>query len=97
LQHFDLTPAMIDNATFMRGRGCNHCHHTGFRGRVAVHEQMLMNAAIREMTINREPTQNIRRQARLLGMKTLVEDCMDKALSGMTHVSEVHHLEHGGH
>lgn len=97
LQHFDLTPAMIENATFMRGRGCNHCHHTGFRGRVAVHEQMLMNAAIREMTFNREPTQNIRRQARLLGMKTLVEDCMDKALEGMTHVSEVHHLEHGGH
>lgn len=97
VQHFDLTPDMIENATFMRGRGCNHCHHTGFRGRVAVHEQMIMNAAIREMTFNREPTQNIRRQARLFGMKTLVDDCLDKALAGGTHLSEVYNLEKGGH
>lgn len=97
IQHFDLTPDMIENATFMRGRGCNNCHHTGFRGRVAVHEQMVMNSAIREMTFNREPTQNIRRQARLFGMKTLVDDCLDKALTGVTHLSEVYNLEKGGH
>lgn len=97
LQHFDITAEMIETATFMRGRGCNHCHHTGFRGRVAVHELMAMNSAIREMTFNREPTQNIRRQARLFGMKTLVEDCLEKALKGVTHVSEVFHLEKGGH
>ena len=97
LQHFDITDEMAANATWMRGRGCNHCHHTGFRGRVAVHELMTMNAAVREMTFNREPTQNIRRQARLFGMKTLVEDCLDKALAGTTHVSEVFHLEKGGH
>ncbi len=97
IQHFDITPEMIENATFMRGRGCNNCHHTGFRGRVAVHEQMIMNAAIREMTFNREPTQNIRRQARLFGMKTLVDDCVDKALTGVTHLSEAFHLEKGGH
>lgn len=97
LQHFDITPEMAAAATWMRGRGCNHCHHTGFRGRVAVHELMTMNSAVREMTFNREPTQNIRRQARLFGMKTLVEDCLDKALAGTTHVSEVFHLEKGGH
>ena len=97
LEHFDITEEMAANATWMRGRGCNHCHHTGFRGRVAVHELMTMNAAIREMTFNREPTQNLRRQARLFGMKTLVEDCLDKALAGTTHVSEVFHLEKGGH
>lgn len=97
IEHFDLTPDMIETATFMRGRGCNNCHHTGFRGRVAVHEQMVMNAAIREMTFNREPTQNIRRQARLFGMKTLVDDCLDKALAGVTHLSEVYNLEKGGH
>lgn len=97
IEHFDLTPDMIENATFMRGRGCNNCHHTGFRGRVAVHEQMIMNSAIREMTFNREPTQNIRRQARLFGMKTLVDDCLDKALTGVTHLSEVYNLEKGGH
>ncbi|MBL6706801.1 MAG: type II/IV secretion system protein, partial [Planctomycetaceae bacterium] len=90
IEHFDITQDMLATATFMRGKGCSHCHHTGFRGRVAVHELMTMNAAIREMTFNREPTQNIRRQARLFGMKTLDEDCLDKALKGQTHLSEVY-------
>jgi type IV pilus assembly protein PilB len=96
LQHFDVTPDMAEDATFMRGRGCNHCHHTGFRGRVAVHEQMVMSTVLREMTFNREPSQNIRRQARLLGMRTVVEDCLDKAMAGVTNLTEVHHLEAGG-
>jgi type IV pilus assembly protein PilB len=97
IEHFDITPDMLSAATFMRGKGCNQCHHTGFRGRVAVHELMVMNAGIREMTFNREPTQNIRRQARLMGMKTLEEDCLDKALKGQTHLSEVYRLQKGGH
>jgi len=97
LQQFDITPEMRASATFMRGRGCNHCHHSGFRGRVAVHELMVMNSAIREMTFNREPTQNIRRQARLFGMKTLVDNCLEKALIGVTNLTEVYALEKGGH
>jgi len=95
LQQFDITQEMMDRATFMRGVGCNHCHHTGFRGRLAVHELMVMNAGIREMTFNREPSQNIRRQARLFGMKTLVDDCLDKALKGVTHLTEVYALDKG--
>ena len=39
-----------------------------------------MTGAIREMTFNREPTQTIRRQARLLGMRTLLEDGVQKHL-----------------
>lgn len=97
LQHFDISPEVASNSTFMRGKGCGHCHQTGFRGRVAVFELMVMNSAIREMTFNREPSQNIRRQARLFGMRTLVDDCLDKALKGLTHFSEVHSLEKGGH
>ncbi len=97
LQHFDISPEVAANSTFMRGKGCSNCHQTGFRGRVAVFELMVMNSAIRELTFNREPSQNIRRQARLFGMKTLVDDCLDKALKGLTHLSEVYSLEKGGH
>jgi type IV pilus assembly protein PilB len=77
------------NASFMRGRGCAHCHHTGYRGRLGIFEMMRLNSAIREMTFNREPTQTIRRQARLLGMKTLLEDGVNKALRGITTLEEV--------
>src|SRR6478609_8910920 len=35
-----LSPDQVTNATFMRGRGCNHCHHTGYRGRKGIFEMM---------------------------------------------------------
>ena len=84
-----LTPDRIKTATFMRGRGCSHCHHTGFRGRMGIFELMKMNSILREMTFRRESTQAIRRQARLLGMRTLLEDGVNKALKGMTTLDEV--------
>ena len=69
LEAFSISQEQASAATFMRGRGCNHCQHTGYRGRVAVFEMMTMNSKLREMTFNREPSQNIRRQARLMGMR----------------------------
>jgi type IV pilus assembly protein PilB len=93
LDHFDVSPDQAAAATFVRGKGCNHCQHTGFRGRIAVFELMTMNSTIREMTFRSEPTQNIRRQARLFGMKTIVEDAKDKALQGVTSLAEVYRLE----
>jgi type IV pilus assembly protein PilB len=84
-----ITPDRLAGATFMRGRGCNHCHHSGYRGRLGIFEMMRMNPTIREMTFTRQPTQAIRRQARLLGMNTLLEDGVLKALKGITTVEEV--------
>jgi type IV pilus assembly protein PilB len=84
-----LTPERLVGATFMRGRGCNHCHHTGYRGRLGIFELLRLNSAIREMTFNREPSQTIRRQARLHGMRTLLEDGVNKSLKGITTLEEV--------
>jgi type IV pilus assembly protein PilB len=97
LELFELTPDMASEANFMRGKGCTGCQHTGFRGRKAVFEMMLMNSTLREMTFRSEPTQNIRRQARLFGMKTLVEDAVDKAMMGVTTLMEAFKLKSGGH
>jgi type IV pilus assembly protein PilB len=58
---------------------------------------MTMTSAIREMTFKGEPTQNIRRQAQMMGMKTLVGDALDKALIGVTSIAEVLMLHRGGH
>ena len=97
LEQFDLTPDRLEGANFHKGKGCNHCQHTGFRGRKAVFELMMMNAKLREMAFNSEPTQNIRRQARLFGMKTLVEDAVEKAIQGATTLTEAYKLQSGGH
>ena len=58
---------------------------------------MMMNGALRDMAFRSEPTQNIRRQARLFGMRTLVEDAVDKALAGVTTLAEAYKLQGGGH
>lgn len=94
---FNINKEELEEGNWVRGRGCNNCQHTGFKGRRAVFELMTMNTTLREMAFNSEPAQNIRRQARLLGMRTLVEDAKDKAFDGMTSLSEVMKLSKGGH
>ena len=94
---FNITPEELSEGQWVRGKGCNNCKHTGYKGRRAVFELMTMNSTLREMAFNSEPAQNIRRQARLLGMKTLVEDAKDKAFAGMTTLAEVYKLSKGGH
>ena len=84
-----LTPGELKKANFMKGKGCSHCNKTGYRGRKGIFEMMSMTAAMREMTFKGESTQNIRRLARLQGMRTLFEDGMIKALKGMTTLEEV--------
>jgi type IV pilus assembly protein PilB len=84
-----LAPDKLAGATFMRGRGCNNCHHTGYRGRIGIFELLRMNSAIREMTFEQAPTQTIRRQARKLGMRTLLEDGISKSLRGNTTLEEI--------
>jgi type IV pilus assembly protein PilB len=97
IDFFALTDDELAEAEFTKGRGCNDCQHTGYRGRRAVFELMVMNSTIRDMVFQSEPTQNIRRQARLFGMATLVDDAKLKAMKGLTSLSEVYKLSKGGH
>jgi type IV pilus assembly protein PilB len=76
-------------STFARGRGCAHCNHTGYRGRVAIFEMMRLTSQIREMTFAQAPTQTMRKVARQNGMRTLLEDGILKALKGVTTLEEV--------
>ncbi len=95
IDQFGITPDQLATGKFIRGKGCNNCQHTGYRGRCAVFELMVMNSTLREMTFKSEPAQNLRRQARLFGMKTLVEDALDKAVAGRTTTMEVSKLDKG--
>jgi type IV pilus assembly protein PilB len=84
-----MSSEQASKATFLRGKGCNHCHHTGYRGRLGIFELLKMSSAIREMTFNREATQTIRRVARQNAMRTLLEDGVAKAFKGITTLEEV--------
>jgi len=97
IDFFQLSDEELEEGEWVRGKGCNACQHTGYKGRRAVFELMTMNSTLREMAFNSEPSQNIRRQARLFGMRTLVDDARDKAMAGLTTLSEVLKLSKGGH
>ena len=92
-----VTEEQAKTANWVRGKGCQNCQHTGYRGRKAVFELMMMNSTLRDMSFRSEPAQNIRRQARLFGMKTLYEDALDKAMIGVTTINEALRLFQGGH
>jgi type IV pilus assembly protein PilB len=84
-----ITSDQAAKATFMKGRGCNHCRQTGYRGRIAIFELLKMTSIIRELTFAQAPTQEIRRKARSGGMRTLLDDGIAKALKGATTLDEV--------
>lgn len=72
---------------------------TGFRGRKAVFEMMLMNPEIRELTFNKAQSSDIRKAALAAGMKGLVEDGRTKVLKGVTTPQEIAKVSQfdGGH
>ena len=80
---------MLAKATWMKGRGCSHCRQSGFRGRIGIYEMMRMTGQLRELTFAQAPAQELRRKARAGGMRTLLEDGIQKALKGNTTLEEV--------
>jgi type IV pilus assembly protein PilB len=87
-----ITPEQAASANFMKGRGCNHCSGSGFRGRLGIFELMLMTSKIRELTFQGASTQNIRKEALKSGMSTLYDDGIRKVLEGITTIEEVFHV-----
>jgi type IV pilus assembly protein PilB len=82
----------VATANFVKGRGCGNCQGSGFRGRLAIFELMLMSSKIRELTFNEAPTIELRRTAVAEGMKTLYKDGLDKVLRGVTTLEEVYRV-----
>ena len=73
----------------MKGRGCVHCNFTGYRGRTAIHELMPIDETIRELIQASSSAQQIRNYSISRGMKTLLQDGMERAARGETTLQEV--------
>ncbi|MFH0858932.1 MAG: GspE/PulE family protein [Candidatus Omnitrophota bacterium] len=72
-----------------RGRGCEACKGTGFKGRSGLFELMTVDDEIREMIISESSTVSLRNKSREKGMRVLSEDGIAKALAGITTIEEV--------
>ncbi|MCS4558766.1 hypothetical protein L9G74_20300, partial [Shewanella sp. C32] len=74
---------------FYRGKGCNHCKETGYRGRFGIFQLMLMTREVRDLVVKNATADQLRMEALKSGMITLREDGLEKARRGMTTVEEV--------
>jgi len=89
LADLDLTPSDVAGKTFFRGRGCDACNNTGYKGRVGLYELMIMNNNLREMIMKDASTEELRDAARSYGMVTLRDAGMRSAEDGATTLEEV--------
>jgi type IV pilus assembly protein PilB len=89
LYDLQLTSTDIEGKTFYRGGGCVACNNTGYKGRTAIHEFMLMTDELRLMINDRAPANELRSAAIKGGMFTLRDSGLLKAHQGVTTVEEI--------
>ncbi len=78
-----------EDVLFWRGTGCPHCHHTGFYGRIAVHELFIVNEEVRGLISRNAPFGEILEAASRAQFHPMRYDGMKKVLRGLTTLEEV--------
>jgi type IV pilus assembly protein PilB len=79
----------LEDVPFYRGRGCAHCRFTGYHGRIAFHELVIITEEIRTLISESRSAQEITRAAAKVGYKPLRYDGLKKALLGLTTIDEI--------
>jgi len=79
----------LQGRTFFRGKGCDACNNTGYKGRLGLFELLVMNDTIRDMIMTNATTDELRETARSFGMVTLRETGIKNIFGGVTTADEV--------
>jgi type IV pilus assembly protein PilB len=77
-----------DNMVF-RGKGCQNCNQTGYKGRIGLYEVMPLSSDMRSMILKGASSDEIAKQADKEGMFTLRDDGIDKVKQGVTTIEEL--------
>jgi type IV pilus assembly protein PilB len=89
LEQAGLSAAEAAKCRPVKGAGCGNCSETGFKGRVAVYEVMVLSETLKEFVLNGASSTEIKREAIRGGMSTLRRSSLNKVLEGGTTLSEV--------
>lgn len=79
----------FDKQKFYKGKGCEKCNQTGYRGRVGIYEVMEVDDEIRQLTLKKTNEEEIKKAAVQNGMITMFQDGFDKIASGLTTIEEI--------
>jgi len=82
----------ISKITLYRGRGCEECTGTGYKGRTGIFELFIMSEEIQELVLQKAPANVLHAKAQELGMVTMAMDGWNKVMQGITTLEEVHRV-----
>jgi type IV pilus assembly protein PilB len=84
-----VSAAELEGFTPKKGTGCGNCADTGYKGRVALYEVMVMGETLKEFVLNGASALEIKKEAIRQGMATLRRSALNKFLQGLTTLDEV--------
>jgi type IV pilus assembly protein PilB len=89
LADLEVTTDQIVGKKFYKGRGCERCNNSGYKGRLGLYEFLVMTDALRDMVVRNASTEELREAARKGGMVTLRDSGMAGIYAGQTTAEEV--------
>ncbi|MEQ1814229.1 MAG: GspE/PulE family protein [Candidatus Nitrotoga sp.] len=87
-----ISPEAAQTMHFRIGRGCGHCRGTGYRGRKAVAELLILDDEMREMIVARDPIRKLKELARRNGLRVLRESAIEAVANGETTLEEINRV-----
>ncbi len=92
LERSGIDPKQFVGHKWYEGAGCGHCNGTGFRGRKAITELLVLTPRIRQMIVERRPAEELLAAAISDGMTTLRQSAIGKVLAGETTLKEINRV-----
>ena len=89
IHDFDITREELQKVEIYKGKGCQECKYTGYSGRNAIYEMLVVTDAIRSLILSRSSSAQIKEKAISMGMRTLRSDGWRKIKAGLTTPDEV--------
>ncbi len=89
LQNIGILPDEIKAATVFRAKGCEHCFHTGYRGRIGIFEILELESRLKRLILKSFDANRIQEEAMRLNLVSLRRDGIQKVLDGVTTIEEV--------
>ena len=84
-----ISPEQAATKKFYYGKGCDKCNNTGYKGRMGIHELLVMNDPLRDMVVAETSLDEFREACRKFGMRTLREVGMWNIHQGLTTIEEI--------
>jgi type IV pilus assembly protein PilB len=89
LQFLGIPFEEVNDFVLYHGKGCEHCNHSGYKGRIGLYEVLPLKEEIKSLILKGAPYSELKKAASALGMKTIKESGIKKLKNGITTLEEV--------